>query len=341
MEFGKCCEELSCNHRTSTLHRSETNGIAERVIRRVKEGTSAVLLQSELDDKLWSDSMECYRYLRNAQDLLANKNSLRKTIRKTIQGPKIPFGAKIEYHPTSIRDQSRLHQFGKKVLPGIFLGYALIARGIWKGDILIADIEELKDLDASEIYPRRINAKELFITQTEVEFIFPVAHGTAKLSGRDYEFREPTLRRTQTVGSEDLSGEIQGESEEPQPTEPKDDVEVRRDFWSIQGEFNYRHHIEARVQLYVPKEETFPTPLQYIDVTRSTHTNLDVMQEKRIGDYWNVDENRNLSVSWTRFTNFTLLKKEASTRIYVVRGETDKDSCNYQTRSRDTCCEFK
>ena len=41
-EFGKSCEDLSCNHRTSTPHRSETNGIAERAVRRVKAGTSAV-----------------------------------------------------------------------------------------------------------------------------------------------------------------------------------------------------------------------------------------------------------------------------------------------------------
>ena len=30
LEFGKSCEELSWNHCTSTPHRSETNGIAER-----------------------------------------------------------------------------------------------------------------------------------------------------------------------------------------------------------------------------------------------------------------------------------------------------------------------
>ena len=41
-EFGKACEDLSWNHCTSTPHRSETNGIAERAVRRVKEGTSAV-----------------------------------------------------------------------------------------------------------------------------------------------------------------------------------------------------------------------------------------------------------------------------------------------------------
>ena len=45
MEFGKACE-VSWTHCTSTPHRSETNGIAERAVRRVKEGTSAVLLQS-------------------------------------------------------------------------------------------------------------------------------------------------------------------------------------------------------------------------------------------------------------------------------------------------------
>ena len=51
-----------------TPHRSQTNGIAERAVRRVKEGTSAVLLQSDLDTERWKDSMECYCYLRNIQD---------------------------------------------------------------------------------------------------------------------------------------------------------------------------------------------------------------------------------------------------------------------------------
>ena len=63
---------LSWNHCTSTPHRSETNGIAERAVRRVKEGTSAVLLQSYLDAKWWADSMECCTYLRNIQDLLSD-----------------------------------------------------------------------------------------------------------------------------------------------------------------------------------------------------------------------------------------------------------------------------
>ena len=70
----------------------------------------------------------------------------------------------------------RIHQCGKKVSQWIFIGYALIATGIWKGDVLIADIEELDKLDASEINFRRLNAKEVLIYQKDGEFVFPVTN---------------------------------------------------------------------------------------------------------------------------------------------------------------------
>ena len=130
------------------------------------------------------------------------------------------------------------------------------------------------------------------------------------MSGTDHEFREPTRRQGQLAESEVLSGELQGEPEGPEPTQSKDDTEARKDFWSIQGDFIFRHHNERRVQLYVPKEESFLIPLKYIDVTLATYTNLDVLQEKRIDDRWNVDANRSLSDSWKGFTKFTLLKEK-------------------------------
>ena len=144
---------------------------------------------------------------------------------------------------------------------------------------MIADLEDFEMLDASDIYPRRINAKEVLIKQKDDEFIFPIADGTGHLSGIDYEFRVPTLRREQLVRNEDLNGEVQGESGECQPAET---TEARADFWSIQGDFINRHHIEPRVQLFVPKGETFLIPLKYIDVTRSTHIDLDVLLERRL-----------------------------------------------------------
>ena len=46
---------------------------------------------------------------------------------KPFNGPVFPFGAMVEYHLVSAKDLPRLHQFGAKVLPGKFLGYALYA----------------------------------------------------------------------------------------------------------------------------------------------------------------------------------------------------------------------
>ena len=37
---------------------------------------------------------------------------------------------------------------------------------------------------------------------------------------------------------------------------------------------------------------------------------MDVMQESRIDDYWNIDGSRDLSDSWTGFTQFTLLEEK-------------------------------
>ena len=45
LEFIKACEELNWNHERFTPHRFDTHGIAERAVRRVKEGTSSVLVQ--------------------------------------------------------------------------------------------------------------------------------------------------------------------------------------------------------------------------------------------------------------------------------------------------------
>ena len=69
---------------------------------------------------------------------------------------------------------------------------------------------ELEMMDASDIYPRRIKAQEVLISQKDGEFVFPFADGTAKLSGSAYEFRVPTPRRDQPVRSENLCGELQG-----------------------------------------------------------------------------------------------------------------------------------
>ena len=58
---------------------------------------------------------------------LMGKLHTRDVLENHFKGPIIPFGSLVEYHPITAKDQSKIHQFGKKVLPGLFLGYALYA----------------------------------------------------------------------------------------------------------------------------------------------------------------------------------------------------------------------
>ena len=106
-------------------------------------------------------------------------------------------------------------------------------------------------------------------------------------------------------GQRDFPGESEGSLPPPQDSLP-DAGEAINDFWSMSGNFIYRNRVEPIVKHYSPRVESFLVPLKYIDVSRTTHTNLDVMQERRIDDYWNIDVSRGLSDSWTGFTEFTL-----------------------------------
>ena len=140
--------------------------------------------------------MECYCYLRNFEDKLSDgKTPYERRFGRPCHGPVIPFGATVQYHTISAKDQSRLPQFGAKVLPGIFLGYALYVGGIWKGDIMVADIEELEEMDASELHARKLSAKGVLTPQRSGNFTFPVADGTDKIFGGEHRLRTSTLYR--------------------------------------------------------------------------------------------------------------------------------------------------
>ena len=167
-------------------------------------------------------------------------------------------------------------------------------------------------MDASEIHSKKPQCKGSDIPQRKWKFIFPVADGQIKFVGGDQELRTSTLIRDHPIRGQDQRDFLEeSEGSLPPPHDSFPDAgEARNDFWSISGNFIYPHHVEPRVKHYSPREESFPIPLKHIDVSRTTHTNLDVTQESRIDDYWNIDGSRDLSDSWTGSTLFTLLSEK-------------------------------
>ena len=90
--------------------------------------------------------------------------------------------------------------------------------------------------------------------------------------------------------------------------------------------------MEPRVSLYVPREASFPIPLEYIDVTRATSTSLDVMLEKTSTIIRTLMEIDNCQIRGQGFTRFTVLDEKPPDG-YTVR-ETDKK----QTIPEQTLC---
>ena len=68
-------------------------------------------------------------------------------------------------------------------------------------------------MDASEIYSKRLNAKEVIFQEEKGEFIFPIADGPIKTLGGDQELRTSTLvrhRPNQGESNIDFLGESEG-----------------------------------------------------------------------------------------------------------------------------------
>ena len=89
----------------------------------------------------------------------------------------------------------------------------------------------------------------------------------------------------------------------------KEQEPVEQDFWSFSGEALIRHHRVPRSTLFVPTDPQSPLPTKYLDVLRTTYTDLETQSEKRMEDFWNKDGNRALSDSWRGKTVFYILRK--------------------------------
>ena len=92
------------------------------------------------------------------------------------------------------------------------------------------------------------------------KIIFPIADGRIKPLVGDEDLRTSTLTRERPIRGEshvDFLGESEGSLPPPPHDSFQDAGEAINDFWSMSGNFIYRHHVEPRVKLYSPREESF------------------------------------------------------------------------------------
>ena len=126
--------------------------------------------------------------------------------------------------------------------------------------------------------------EQLIFRKEKGEFIFLIADGRIKPLGGDQDLRTSTLIRERPIRGEsqvDFLGESEGSLPPPHDSFP-DAGEAINEFWSMSGNFIYRHHVEPRVKLYVPREESFPIPLECLEVTITTYTTVDTLMLRQL-----------------------------------------------------------
>jgi len=143
------------------------NGIAERLVRTVLDGSRTLLEHAGLPQSFWPLAMKCFSTLYNITHRLDDE-STPWTRRHGVEfsGLLIPFGALVDFMPAP-EVIKKLPKFAPRSIPGVFLGYELSPGGAWKGVYIVASLEDCRDLtgpsDGQYRYPHLHRTREVIL----------------------------------------------------------------------------------------------------------------------------------------------------------------------------------
>ena len=339
-EFEKALNELEASsdgkwlHDKATPYRPQTNGVAERAVRKTKEGTSAALVQAGIGEEWWHLAMECFCYLHCIVDKGAdNLTAYKRRYKVDFEGPIYPFGCAVSYLP-SRDDEERIHSLGKKTLDGIFVGYELHAGGKWSGNLKILDRDAMATAETvHEVHPMIIRAPEVkphLQGPKRDQFYFPLV---------DHEWEQPSIKWTDVSSRKSRAAKAREvENQEAEEADEGEDLgeissdsgievdadpfapESSADSWTFTGKMLVRNHRNPRSHMFVPRENNCPIPLKYLDIQRYTFTDIDGSAERYIEDNWVDPGVKTLSEHWTGKTMFDIMYPEPPPGKMIVGG---------------------
>ena len=306
----RACEELSWNNRTSTPHRSETNGIAERAVR-IKEGTSAVLLQSGLDVKWRRDSMGWHCYLRNVADLFSDrKTHCEQRFGEKFEAPVFPFVSMIECHLFSGQNLSRTHQFDKIVCLEYFSDM-FCTRGASRREALWSQtLRSWKTWTREKV---TLSAKEVITPKIGDTCTYPDRRWKKWNYQEEIRFWEhPSQIGTTSKEAKNTKVFVENQTGLIHLIHFQMTVKPRTTFGLVVGIIFTVITSNQESNSMCRKKN--PSQFHYGVSMWPTSTTLNELQERGINDCGNIDGERDLSEAWTGFTQFT--KKNFPTGLH-------------------------
>ncbi len=168
-ELVKAIAVLKIQHDTSTPYRSTTNGVAERMNRKVIEGTRAVLTQAGLSARWWPHAVKHFCFSLNISVSDGDSAYNLRHGNGHFRGHKVPFGSLVDFRPPKVL-LKQFPKFEKTTMPGILLGYHVGLGGKWKGDYLVTPLQDWQSENAGGTL-RIFRVKEVVIeSNRQVQF---------------------------------------------------------------------------------------------------------------------------------------------------------------------------
>ena len=121
-EFVKACKGLRIEHDTSLPGRKKNNSLAERTNLYIIDQVSTCPLAAGLPPCYWSFALQTTCHLMNVEDV-DGESAWAKGLGEEFNGPKIPFGALVDFMPSPTRDDT--HKFAPRSKRGVFAGYVI------------------------------------------------------------------------------------------------------------------------------------------------------------------------------------------------------------------------
>ena len=178
-ELKKAAADLgSTVHLSSTPYRPESNGIIERRVGVISDGVRCLLGQSGLPHGWWTYAARAFCHGLNIRK---NVNGMSPWHRRCGQPwpdkDNFAFGQQVHFRKPLPYKQAE--KFAPRGSQGVFVGWFLLPGGVYKGDMLIVDLDELANSPPGAA-PRVYRVKEVRVPEIGTVFPLRVAHLEAR-----------------------------------------------------------------------------------------------------------------------------------------------------------------
>ena len=181
-EMARAAKVLGISHDTSTPARPQNNGIVEREVRRVLEGSRSALFHSGFHPRWWAWATKYFCHAYNITNRLGRTSPWVERFGDPFTGIVRPFGSLVYAIPSTSVKKKKPLKFAPKAAPMLFMGWEFHTGMTWSGDYYVLPIDDVKNVSLERLAAHKVQRVDRIIIDDEEGVLFPVRNSYQKLT---------------------------------------------------------------------------------------------------------------------------------------------------------------